>query len=527
MKNMPTYEELLAQNSALKKQNKLLGEQQKKTQSELQDLRLQFKEMSVNYNYLLEQLKLSKKKVFGESSEKIAEEYGQLNLFNEAEAERQPITPEPQIEEITYKRKKSKKRTQDEIYGDLPVEEVIYDIPEEEKTCEKCGSEMTFMKYEIRTELKFTPAKLSVVKHKKAVYVCKNCDQNGTESNFKTAEAAPPLIEKSLASPSLLSHIMIQKFCNAMPLYRQEQDFERMGVHLSRQTMANWMIKGANLLKPLYENMRKLLTSKRFIHADETTLEVLHEVDRAPTAKSYMWVYRTGRHEDKQIVLYKYEVGRSGDFAKKFLQDFSGYLHCDGWPGYDKVENAERCGCWAHLRRYFKNALDVQEDKTDYSTVAGQAFLRIEKIFSLEKPKEKGNKYSLAEIAEIREKKSTEAIKEFFEFCEQHQGIILPKSITGKAINYALSQKRTLLTFLKDPHIDLTNNLAEQAVKPFVIGRKNWLFFNTPNGAQASAIIYSIIETAKANRLNPQDTLQQIFEDIQYGRSPLIFSQTQ
>lgn len=486
MKNMPTYEELLAQNSALKKQVKNLGEQQKKTQSELQDLRLQFKEMSVNYNYLLEQLKLSKKKVFGESSEKIAEEYGQLNLFNEAEAERQPITPEPQIEEITYKRKKTEKRTQDEIYGDLPVEEVIYNIPEEEKICEKCGAAMTFMKYEVRTELKFTPAKLSVVKHKKAVYVCRNCEQKGTESNFKTAEAVPALIEKSLVSPSLLSHIMIQKFCNAMPLYRQEQDFNRLGVYLSRQTMANWMIKGANLLKPLYEKLQQQLVSNRYIHADETTLEVLHEEGRAPTAKSYMWVYRTGRYADRQIVLYKYEVGRSGDFAKKFLQSFSGYLHCDGWPGYDKVENAECCGSWVHLRRYFKNALD--------------------------------------ELAEIRKEKSADKVNEFFGFCEQHQGITLPKSLTGKAINYALQQKDTLVTFLKDPRIELTNNLAEQAVKPFVIGRKNWLFFNTPNGAQASAIIYSIIETAKANHLNPQETLQHIFEDLQHGIAPLIFN---
>lgn len=502
MKNMPTYEELLAQNSALKKQVKNLGEQQKKTQSELQDLRLQFKEMSVNYNYLLEQLKLSKKKVFGESSEKIAEEYGQLNLFNEAEAERQPITPEPQIEEITYKRKKTEKRTQDEIYGDLPVEEVIYNIPEEEKICEKCGAAMTFMKYEVRTELKFTPAKLSVVKHKKAVYVCRNCEQKGTESNFKTAEAVPALIEKSLVSPSLLSHIMIQKFCNAMPLYRQEQDFNRLGVYLSRQTMANWMIRGANLLKPLYEKLKQQLVSNRYIHADETTLEVLHEEGRAPTAKSYMWVYRTGRYADRQIVLYKYEVGRSGDFAKKFLQSFSGYLHCDGWTGYDKVENAERCGCWAHLRRYFKNALDIQENKTDYSTVAGQAFLKIEKRFSLEKSKKKDKKYSLDELAEIRKEKSADKVNEFFGFCEQHQGITQPKSLTGKAINYALQQKDTLVTFLKDPRIELTNNLAEQAVKPFVIGRKNWLFFNTPNGAQASAIIYSIIETAKANHLN-------------------------
>lgn len=196
-----------------------------------------------------------------------------------------------------------------------------------------------------------------------------------------------------------------------------------------------------------------------------------------------MWVYRTGRYTDRQIVLYKYEVGRSGDFAKKFLQSFSGYLHCDGWTGYDKVENAERCGCWAHLRRYFKNALDIQENKTDYSTVAGQAFLKIEKIFSLEKSKKKDKKYSLDELAEIRKEKSADKVNEFFGFCEQHQGITLPKSLTGKAINYALQQKDTLVTFLKDPRIELTNNLAEQAVKPFVIGRKNWLFFNTPNGA--------------------------------------------
>ena len=169
----------------------------------------------------------------------------------------------------------------------------------------------------------------------------------------------------------------------------------------------------------------------------------------------------------------------------------------------------------------------MQENKTDYSTIAGQAFLRIEKIFALEKTKEKAKKYSIAEIAEIREKKSAKAVKEFFEFCELHQGTVLPKSLTGKAINYALSQKQTLLTFLKDPRIELTNNLAEQAVKPFVIGRKNWLFFNTPNGAQASAVIYSIIETVKANGLNPQETLQRIFEDIQHGKCPLIFPQIQ
>ena len=527
MKNMPTYEELLAQNSALKKQVKYLGNQTEKAekkyeqaQSEIKNLTLQNKELIANYNWILEQLKLSKKKIYGSSAEKIAEDYGQLNLFNEAELERQPLAVEPKIEEITYTRKKSKKRKQTEIYGDLPVEEIIYDIPEEEKVCENCGFEMSFMKYEVRRELKIIPAKVTVVEHKKAVYVCKNCDKNGTESNFKTAEVTPALIEKSLVSPSLLAYIMNQKFTNAMPLYRQEQEFKRMGVNLSRQTMANWMIKGANLLKPIYEEMRKELVSKKFLHADETPVEVLNEPGKAPASKSYMWVYKTGKHEGTPIVLYDYEIGRSGIFAKKFLNGFSGYLHCDGWTGYDKVENARRCGCWAHMRRYFLNGLDVQEDKTDYGTIVGQGFLMIEKVFSLEKTPGKKSEYTLDEIAEIRKEKSAQAVQEFFEFCEKNQGSTLPKSMTGRAITYALNQRKALEMFLKNPKIELTNNSAERAIKPFVIGRKNWLFCNSEAGAQASSIIYSIIETAKANDINTYDCLEQIFTNIQQGVNP-------
>ena len=527
MKNMPTYEELLAQNSALKKQVKYLGNQTEKAekkyeqaQSEIKDLTLRNKELIANYNWILEQLKLSKKKIYGSSAEKIAEDYGQLNLFNEAELERQPLAVEPKLEEITYKRKKSKKKTQAEIYGTLPVEEIVYDIPEEEKICEKCGSEMTFMRYEIRKELKIVPAKVSVVEYKKAVYVCKNCDRNGIEANFKTAKGVPALIEKSLASPSMLAYIMNQKFTNAMPLYRQEQEFKRMGVNLTRQTMANWMIKGANLLKPIYEEMRKELVSKQFLHADETLLEVLNEPGRAPASKSYMWVYKTGQFEGNPIVLYDYEVGRSGDFAKKFLSGFSGYLHCDGWTGYDKVENTKRCGCWAHLRRYFLNALDVQEDKTDYSTIAGQGFLMIEKIFLLEKPQKGNPEYTLDEIEKIRKDKSADKVKEFFEFCEENQGRTLPKSMAGRAITYALNQRKTLEVFLENPKIELTNNSAERAIKPFVIGRKNWLFCNTTDGARASATIYSIIETAKVNNINPYDWLEKIFTNVQQGVGP-------
>ena len=523
MSKQPTYGELLAQVSALKKQVKNLGDKTEKLTKKNETLTLENKELSANYNWILEQLTISKKKLYGASAEKIAENYGQLNLFNEAELERQPINIEPKIEEITYKRNKSKKKTFDEKYGDLPVEEVIFDISEEEKNCEKCGSEMTFMKYEVRRELKIVPAKVTVVEHKRAVYVCKNCDKNGVESNFKTAMGTPALIEKSLVSPSMMAYIMNQKFSCAMPLFRQEQELKRMGVKLSRQTMSNWMISGANLLKPLYEKLRETLVSEQFIHADETTVEVLCEDGKEPTSKSYMWVYRTGLQIERTAVLYKYEVGRSGDFAKKFLQGFSGYIHCDGWSGYDKVENTRRCGCWVHLRRYFINALEVQADKTDYSSLCGQAILKIREIFKVEKlnpekPNEK-SEYSLEEIAEIRREKSAKLVSEFFDFCEKNQGVSLPKSLLGRAFTYALNQRDTLEMFLENPNIQLSNNAAERAVKPFVIGRKNWLFCYSPAGAQASAIIYSIIETAKANNLNPMTYLNAVFDGIRSGIS--------
>lgn len=498
-----TYDELIAQVSALQKQIKYLSDNTQKLTTEVKEL----KELNKWY---LEQLKLSKKKIFGASAEKISEEYGQLNFFNEAEAERTELLAEPEIEEVVIeKHTRKKKSSYSEKYKNLPVEEVIYDVDPQDKICNKCDSEMSFLKYEIRREIKIVPAKVSVVEHKKAVYVCKECDKNGIESNFVSAKATAPLIEKSLVSPSLMAHISNQKFCNAMPLYRQEQEFKRMGIKISRQTMSNWMISGARLLKPLYEIMHKELISTGILHADETTLEVLCEPDRPAQTKSYMWLYRTGQYEKRKVVLYDYREGRSGEYAKQFLQGFTGYLHCDGWHGYDKVENVTRIGCWAHVRRYFKNALDIQTDKTDFKTVAGQGFLKIENLFRMDR-----SETEIEKLAEIRKNKSKKQLNEFFEWCSVTEKTTLPKSMTGKAVNYALKQKETLEKYIDNPKLEMTNNYAERAIKPFVIGRKNWLFCNTPSGAQSSACIYSIIETAKENGLSPYYYLEWLFEAI-------------
>jgi len=500
MDNARTIIELEAQISALKKQLKNVAEDNAKKDS-------QIKTLKAENNNLMELLKLSKKKMFGSSAEKVAQAYGQISFFNEAEQERTLLTPEPEIEEMVIpKHTRKKKRSYNEIYKDLPVEEVIYDIPEEQKKCNKCGEQLSFLKYETRREIKLVPAKVTVVEHKKAVYVCKNCDKTGIESNFVTAEAPKPLIEKSLVSASMLSEIINQKYCLGVPLYRLESHFKNMQINLTRQTMANWIISASNLVKPVYECMRKELLNSKMLHADETTLEVLSEPGREPQAKSYMWVYTTGKAEENNIVLYDYRQGRSGRYAKEFLGDFKGYLHCDGWNGYDKLE-AKRVGCWAHARRYFKEAMEVQTDKNDYSTIAGQGFLLIEKIFSTEHKTTDEKK-----IKEIREKTGKEAVAEFFDFCETAE--TLPKSLTGKAISYAINQKDNLMRYLENEMLEMTNNRAERAVKPFVIGRKNWLFCNTPQGATASARMYSLIETAKANDLKVYDYLTWIFENI-------------
>ena len=505
MDNSRTIIELEAQISALKKQLKNVAEESKKKEEKLTS---QINTLKAENNNLMELLKLSKKKMFGSSAEKIAESYGQISFFNEAEQERILLTPEPSIEEVVIpKHTRKKKRSYNEIYKDLPVEEVIYDIPEKDKKCNKCGEKLTFLKYETRREIKMIPARVTVVEHKRAVYVCRNCDKTGIESNFVTAKAPVPLLEKSLASSSMLSEIINQKYCMGVPLYRLESYFKNMQINLTRQTMANWIISVSNLVKPVYDTMHKQLLESEILHADETTLEVLEEPGRRPQSKSYMWVYTTGNAEKKKIVLYDYQQGRSGTYAKLFLKGFKGYLHCDGWSGYEKLEGVKRVGCFAHARRYFKEAMDVQKDKKDYSTIAGQGFLLIEKIFSTEHGISEEKK-----IKEIREKEGKEAVTEFFTYCETAE--TLPKSLTGKAISYAINQKDNLMRYLESEKLEMTNNRAERAIKPFVIGRKNWLFCNTMQGATASARLYSIIETAKSNDLKIYDYLVWLFENI-------------
>lgn len=483
-------------------------------------LSTQVDELSSKLSWYEEQYRLSRAQRFGPSSEQTAP-FEQMSFFNEAESESSAfIIPEPALDEVKVVRKSKQKGHKEQITKQLPTETIEYRLSAEDMACPQCGEMLHEMKKEIRKELKVIPAQVMVTEHVRYVYACRNCEKSGITTPIISAQAPNPAIKNSLASPSMLAHIMTRKYVEAIPLYRQEQQFHRFGINLSRQTLANWMIKASSSwLASLYQAMHKELLTKEILHADETVLEVLCEPGREASTQSYMWLYRTGR-EDTPIVLYEYTQGRSGDYAKKFLKGFKGYIHTDGYAGYHKlVDNPEPegggitlVGCWAHARRKYDEALKALGAKGGPAAATiHQGLEYCNKLFKLE---EEIKNTSPEERMKHRLEKAKPLLEEYFAWAEKNEPIVLPKSKLGEAISYSLKQRKYLEGFLLDGRLEISNNRAERSIKPFVIGRKNWLFSNTPKGANASAVIYSLIETAKENGLNPFPYLQYLFEQL-------------
>lgn len=497
---MSTIEELRAEVEALKSK---LKEKDEKIQS-----------LEKINNWYIEQLKLKAREKFGSSSEKVdSNQISLFDLFNEAETLQQPITVEPEIESVVkeHSRKKSKRGSK---FSNLPVEVIEYKLDDSEMICDVCGEALTEMKKEVRKELVIIPAEAKIIEHVTYSYSCRNCDKNGESGFIKQAEHPTALIPKSIVSPQSLSYIMNQKYTLALPLYRQEQECKRLGFEISRQNLSNWIIKGAALLKTLYNELKSSLLKETLLHADETVLEVLNEPGRATTSKSYVWIYRTSTYNTQPVILYEYTEGRSGIYPERFLKGWTGkYLHCDGYSGYKKLENITLCGCLVHAKRKFHEALIASPDNEIAKT--GENYLL--KLFAIEDVADK-EQMSIEERYTLRQTKSKVIFDEFYDWINAMESKTLPQSLVGKAITYAINQKDYLGSFLLDARIELSNNLAEQSVKPFVIGRKNWLFSNTANGATSSTIIYSIIQTAIANELIPQRYLEYVFTQIQYGK---------
>lgn len=445
--------------------------------------------------FLEEQFRLAKQQRFGASSEGHP---AQGDLFNEAEAELD-VAPEAAEKTVTTVKKKP---VRNKLPADLPREVVVHDI--DDKTCACCGNELHHMGDERSENLEFIPAQVKVIEHVRLKYSCRTCEKKGTSTKIHLAAVPASPIPKGIATATLLSQIITSKYQYALPLYRQESLFKQYGIALSRKTMADWMMKSSELFKPLYERLQEILLQQQVIQADETTLKVIQE----DKAKSYMWLYCTGRDSldsgappdnsaTPNIVLFDYQSGRAGQCAVDYLQGFKGYLQVDGYVGYEKT-SATLVGCWAHARRKFIEAQTSQpKGKTGKADMALSMIQKLYRIETLLKGKDSDEKYR------VRRAQSKPLLDKFAQWLAKAN--VPPKTALGKAIQYSKNQWPKLVRYIEDGQLSIDNNRAERAVKPFVIGRKNWMFSNTANGANASAMLYSIIETAKANGLTPFD----------------------
>ena len=460
----------------------------------------QLNQTIANLNETVEYLK---KKLFASSSEKTKKDTfpGQMDLFNEAEATADPSVPEPTLEEAVggYHRKAKKpKATREEILAGLPAIEVPCTVADEDRNCPYCNTPMEVIgKKVVREELRIIPAKVERVQYVQEVLGCPECKKDGA-SVIVGAETPSPLLKHSLASPSTVAYVMYQKYVNSIPLYRQEADWKQLGVKLSRATLANWVIKcSIDYMEPVYEQLHRHLLERDIIHADETPCQVLKEEGKTAQSKSYMWLYGSGNDGLPPIRLYDYQPSRGGYHAEEFLKGFSGYLTCDGFSGYNKLKDVIRCGCLAHMRRYWHDALPGKSKKSPDKTPAEIGFDYCNQLFELEK------EYAAldADTRKVRRLETEPAIWEAYwswlETVNQAGG-----SRLAKAVTYAKNQKPYMENYLLDGRCSISNNIAENIARPYAVGRKNFLFHDTVKGARASSIIYSLVETAKLNNLN-------------------------
>ena len=463
---------------------------------------------------LEEQLRLLMYKRFGASSEKAS--LDQLGLFNEAEASAEPPSETPAADdtETTVPEHKRKKPGRRPLPADLRRVVVEHDIPQDQKVC-PCGCRKKRIGAETSEQLDIIPPKAQVLQHVRYKYACPDCE--GVEDNGATVTIAPlppQPIPKSNASPGLLAYIVIAIFPDGLPLYRLAKIFARFGIDLGRGTMAGWMIRLGELIVPLINLMNETQLGYDILQMDETTVQVLKEPGRAATSKSYMWV-RTGGPPSRPVILFDYDPSRAGAVPFRLLADFKGTLQTDGYEGYAATaarDDVVHVGCLAHARRKFDEAVKAQA-KTGRGGLAKQGLELIQKIYLIER-EARDRELSPNERKKLRDEKARPLWDELRRWLDRSIGQVPPQTLTGKALGYLDKQWPRLIRCLDDGRVEVDNNLAENAIRPFVMGRKAWLFSDTPAGADASARLYSLIETAKANNLEPYAYLRHVFTEL-------------
>ena len=474
----------------------------------ISSLRNTIEGLNADSKILREQVDYLTKKLFGTKSEKTAALTGQIVLegmefgeFNEADVTANPKEVEP----IITKKRTRKGYSREKALINLPEEDRVYTLSDEDKVCKIDGDTLHLAgKKYIRSEIEYIPATMRIIHVYEENWECRTCRKEG-RNYLKRAKANTPVLQHSMASPSSVAWTMYQKYVNHVPLYRQEKDWLNLGMEIKRSTLSNWIVKTSEeILSKMALRLHKELLSDNYLHADETPIQVMNEDGKKNTAKSYMWVYTTGANSKRKIRLFKYSPGRAGENAADFLEGYTGFLHTDAYKGYGKLKDVTRCLCWSHARRYFADALPKDIKSTD-AMLPKEGLAYCNKLFEIE---EKLKGLSPEERKEQRLKLEAPLLKAFWSWVDLNVNTVLSKSKIGKALQYVKNQESGLMAYLKDGNCEISNNLAENSIRPFTVGRKNWLFAGSPNGAEASATVYSIVETAKANNLNPYKYLK-------------------
>lgn len=501
-----TYEDLVIENTELKNENTKLK------------IRVENQEMQIN---------ALNRYIFGSKRETMPKEENivegtQCSIFGMPENEEIKEQIEEKTEEITVHKKKNIKKVQSGIkkseLKNIDIETKEYKLEEDQKKCPECGADVEQIGTEIvRQEIEYVPAKIKIVNYVRKIYKCEKCGTNGSEKETATiikTKTPRALLSHSFASASLASEVIYQKYYMGVPLYRQEKVWDDIGLVLPRSMTANWCIKLSEYyLEPIYELMlKKLKEENEVLHGDETTMQCNKEKDKKASSKSYMWVIASGEEEKTKGVIFKYSRSRSGEIAQKLLKDYKGILVTDGYAGYNNLEEINRAECWAHARRYFYESVPLDENKQMIKTSDGYTGVKyIDELFQIEREIEK---LRAEEKVQKRQEKSDPILKKFYEWVNLTSQKYITNKKLKEAITYVINQKENLSKFIEDGRIPLTNSRAERAIRPFAVHRKNWLFADTPEGAKANAIYYSIIETAKINKLNIYKYIKYLLEKL-------------
>lgn len=410
-----------------------------------------------------------------------------------------------ETEEIAYRRRRRKAKRANVLKA-FASEEIHHQLTGKDLLCPDCQQEMKEIgSCPVRQELLFIPAQIKRLDHIQHAYKCQCCSLKNTSDKIVKAPVPKAPLAHSYGSASVIAHTIYQKYELKVPAYRQKNDWQKMGLPITRRDIINWQIKSTEYyFKPLYQLLKKKLLEQKFLHADETTYRVLE----SKTQKTFYWTFLSDKQAEKPITLYHHNPHRSGKVAIQFLGNYAGYLHCDMWQAYGQLAQATLVGCWAHVRRKFFEAVPP---KASDKSISKQGVRYCNRMFALEK--DWGN-LSNEERLRLRRKKLAPLMREFFNWCRKQKTRTLPNSKLGKAIAYSLNHEETFKHVLLDGRLVLSNNLAERAIKSLVIGRKNWLFSQSFNGAQSSAIILSLIETAKRNGLDPEKYLVYLLSNL-------------